>query len=48
VAAREADQVLEDQEPYLHDLTSWQAWQNWRDAVIARYDKQGVSCPSAC
>jgi AcrR family transcriptional regulator len=45
VAAREADLVLEDQEPYLHDLTSWQAWQDWRDAVIARYEKQGINCP---
>jgi AcrR family transcriptional regulator len=45
VAAREADRVLEDQEPYLRELTSWSAWQEWRDAVIRRYEKQGVNCP---
>jgi AcrR family transcriptional regulator len=45
VAAREADRVLEDQEPYLYDLTSWQGWQDWRDAVIRRYERQGVNCP---
>jgi AcrR family transcriptional regulator len=45
VAAREADRVLEDQQPYLGDLTSWQAWRDWRDAVVSRYRRQGVNCP---
>lgn len=45
VAAHEADRVLEDQQPYLGKLTSWQAWDDWRDAVIARYRKQGLHCP---
>ncbi|MGW2036266.1 TetR/AcrR family transcriptional regulator [Streptomyces spinosus] len=45
VAAREAERVLEDQEPHLSDLTSWAAWQEWRDAVVRRYEQQGVDCP---
>ena len=45
VAQREADRVLEDQEPYLSELTSWPAWRQWRDAVVDRYRRQGVNCP---
>jgi AcrR family transcriptional regulator len=45
VAAREAERVLEDQQPHLDDLTTWQAWRDWRDAVIRRYEQQGVNCP---
>ncbi|MFC5104166.1 TetR/AcrR family transcriptional regulator [Kibdelosporangium philippinense] len=45
VAAYEADRVLADQEPYLSSLTSWEAWQNWRDLVVRRYRKLGVHCP---
>lgn len=45
VAAREADRVLEDQEPHLSDLGTWQAWHDWRDAVVRRYEQQGVDCP---
>ncbi|MFF4260305.1 TetR/AcrR family transcriptional regulator [Streptomyces sp. NPDC001663] len=45
VAAREAERVLEDQEPHLSDLGTWSAWQGWRDAVVARYERQGVNCP---
>jgi AcrR family transcriptional regulator len=45
VAEHEADRVLLDQEPYLSALTSWAAWDAWRDAVLARYREQGVSCP---
>jgi AcrR family transcriptional regulator len=41
----EADRVLEDQEPFLSDLHSWQAWYQWRDAVVERYEKQGDFCP---
>ncbi|MEU5696162.1 TetR/AcrR family transcriptional regulator [Actinosynnema sp. NPDC020468] len=44
VAAREADRVLEDQQPHLGDLTKWEAWQEWRDVVVRRYEKQGVHC----
>lgn len=45
VAGREADRVLADQQPYLGQLTSWPAWQAWRDAVVDRYQRQGVHCP---
>ncbi|MEH1168683.1 TetR/AcrR family transcriptional regulator [Micromonospora sp. CPCC 205539] len=45
VAEHEADQVLADQEPMLSNLTSWPAWQAWRDRLIERYLAQGVKCP---
>ena len=45
VAQFEADQVLEDQEPYLGCLDSWEAWQQWRDVVVKRYEEQGDQCP---
>ncbi|MFD8384009.1 TetR/AcrR family transcriptional regulator [Streptomyces sp. NPDC059679] len=45
VAQFEADQVLEDQQPYLGCLDSWDAWEQWRDVVITRYETQGDQCP---
>ncbi|MFI7450104.1 TetR/AcrR family transcriptional regulator [Nonomuraea sp. NPDC049714] len=45
VARLEADRVLEDQQPQLGDLTSWPAWQLWRDTVVDRYRRQGRLCP---
>ncbi|MFH9347530.1 TetR/AcrR family transcriptional regulator [Kitasatospora sp. NPDC017646] len=45
VAEHEAQRVLEDQQPELGALTSWEAWQRWRDKVVARYRAQGVNCP---
>ena len=45
VAQHEAEQVLADQQPHLGALTSWAAWQRWRDAVVNRYRRQGQSCP---
>jgi AcrR family transcriptional regulator len=45
VARYEADQVLTDQEPELSCLTSWRAWQSWRDVVVDRYRRQGQHCP---
>ncbi|QUQ67007.1 TetR/AcrR family transcriptional regulator [Kutzneria sp. CA-103260] len=45
VAQHEADRVIEDQQPYLSELTSWTAWRQWRDAVVGRYRRQGVHCP---
>ncbi|KAA9161591.1 TetR/AcrR family transcriptional regulator [Amycolatopsis acidicola] len=44
VAQWEADQVIEDQQPYLGRLTSWEAWGQWRDTVIERYRRQGTNC----
>jgi hypothetical protein len=45
VAQFEADQVLQDQQPYLGCLDSWEAWGQWRDVVIERYEAQGDQCP---
>ncbi|WP_242882362.1 TetR/AcrR family transcriptional regulator [Actinomadura litoris] len=45
VAQHEADQVLEDQQPYLGRLDSWDAWRRWRDLVVERYEEQGDRCP---
>jgi AcrR family transcriptional regulator len=45
VAKYEADRVLSDQQPHLGALTSWTAWQRWRDAVVTRYRAQGRNCP---
>jgi AcrR family transcriptional regulator len=45
VAQHEADRVLADQQPYLGCLTTWDAWYQWRDVVIARYEQQGDTCP---
>jgi AcrR family transcriptional regulator len=45
VAEREAERVLEDQEPQLGQLTSWNAWHEWRDVVVEKYRRQGVNCP---
>lgn len=45
VAQFEADQVLEDQQPYLGRLDSWESWEQWRDAVVRRYEAQGDQCP---
>ncbi|MFD8708348.1 TetR/AcrR family transcriptional regulator [Kitasatospora sp. NPDC059648] len=45
VARHEAQRVLEDQQPELGALTSWEAWLRWRDKVVARYRAQGVNCP---
>lgn len=45
VAQHEADQVLVDQQPLLGELTSWPAWQAWRDRVVQRYRDQGEHCP---
>jgi AcrR family transcriptional regulator len=45
VAQFEADQVLQDQQPYLGCLDSRGAWQQWRDVVVRRYEEQGDQCP---
>ncbi len=45
VARHEADRVIEDQQPELGSLTTWAAWERWRDKVLARYRAQGSDCP---
>jgi AcrR family transcriptional regulator len=47
VAEHEAQMVIDDQQPHLGALTSWAAWQRWRDAVVDRYRRQGQHCPLA-
>jgi AcrR family transcriptional regulator len=47
VARHEADRVLADQQPHLGDLSTWAAWQDWRDALVERYRAQGEHCPLA-
>jgi AcrR family transcriptional regulator len=47
VAHHEADRVLSDQQPHLSALTTWDAWQRWRTAVVRRYRRQGRTCPLA-
>ncbi|MFD9028632.1 TetR/AcrR family transcriptional regulator [Streptomyces parvulus] len=45
VAQYEADRVLEDQQPHLGRLDSWDSWKQWRDVVVERYELQGDHCP---
>jgi AcrR family transcriptional regulator len=45
VAEHEAEWVLEAQQPYLGDLTTWESWQKWREAVINHYVELGQRCP---
>ncbi|MGA5699804.1 TetR/AcrR family transcriptional regulator [Peterkaempfera bronchialis] len=45
VAEFEADRVLEDQQPHLDCLDSWESWYRWRDAVVERYELQNDQCP---
>ncbi|MGP4020502.1 TetR/AcrR family transcriptional regulator [Saccharopolyspora sp. 5N708] len=45
VAEYEAERVLDDQQPYLGDLSTWTAWYQWRDALIKRYTAMGDTCP---
>lgn len=47
VATLESQRVLDDQQPHLSALTSWAAWQRWRDVVVDRYRQQGQNCPIA-
>jgi AcrR family transcriptional regulator len=45
VAQYEATRVLDDQQPQLSSLGSWQAWYEWRDVLVERYAAQGDTCP---
>ncbi|MFD6534289.1 TetR/AcrR family transcriptional regulator [Streptomyces sp. NPDC060184] len=45
VARHEAEAILADQQPHLGRLTSWAAWDAWRDAVLEHYRVQGRRCP---
>jgi AcrR family transcriptional regulator len=45
VAEYEAERVITDQEPHLGRLATRSDWEAWRDAVVARYRRQGEECP---
>ncbi|MEU0761230.1 TetR/AcrR family transcriptional regulator [Streptomyces microflavus] len=45
VAEFEAGRVLEDQQPHLDRLDSWESWYRWRDALVERYELQNDQCP---
>ncbi|MFI6733448.1 TetR/AcrR family transcriptional regulator [Nonomuraea sp. NPDC050451] len=45
VAEYEAGQVLEAQQPFLGDLSAWESWQEWRQAVLNHYTELGQKCP---
>jgi AcrR family transcriptional regulator len=45
VAEHEAERVISDQEPHLGRLAGRGDWEAWRDAVVARYRRQGEECP---
>lgn len=47
VVEHEAHRVLDEQQPQLSRLTSWTAWQQWRDALVERYRRQGTDCALA-
>jgi AcrR family transcriptional regulator len=40
IAAFQGERVLRAQQPFLGALDTWEAWQGWRDAVIAHYGSQ--------
>jgi AcrR family transcriptional regulator len=45
VARHEATRVIDDQQPFLGYLTTWEEWDLWREAVVERYRQQGPTCP---
>ncbi|HEY6887893.1 MAG TPA: helix-turn-helix domain-containing protein [Solirubrobacter sp.] len=40
LAAFQAERVLDAQRPWLDALDSWEAWDRWRDSVVAHYGSQ--------
>lgn len=45
VAEYEARQILDMQQPFLSDLSTWESWQEWRQAVLDYYIGLGQRCP---
>ncbi|WP_317231064.1 TetR/AcrR family transcriptional regulator [Clavibacter sp. MX14-G9D] len=46
VADWEGRQLLEAQEPHIHDLGSWESWEAWRAALVEYYIGRGRwACP---
>jgi AcrR family transcriptional regulator len=40
IADFQSERVLDAQRPFLHSLDTWEAWEGWRDAVLAHYCSQ--------
>jgi AcrR family transcriptional regulator len=40
LSAFQAERVLDAQRPWLDRLDTWQAWERWREAVLAHYGSQ--------
>ncbi|ANZ39672.1 TetR family transcriptional regulator [Lentzea guizhouensis] len=45
VTELEAQRVFDDQDPYLNQLASREAWERWRDAIVETCRDQGPHCP---
>jgi TetR/AcrR family transcriptional repressor of nem operon len=46
VITRVTEEVLDAQEPYLHRLDTWEAWDSWRDLVVDVQRRRGsAGCP---
>ncbi|ANP74626.1 TetR/AcrR family transcriptional regulator [Cryobacterium arcticum] len=46
VATWEGQQLLEAQEPFVHDLSTWESWNQWRAALVEYYLGLGRwACP---
>lgn len=46
VAAWEGAQLLAAQEPFVHDLSTWNSWEAWRAALVTYYIHRGRwACP---
>ncbi|WP_130176218.1 TetR/AcrR family transcriptional regulator [Cryobacterium sp. SO1] len=46
VATWEGQQLLEAQEPFIHDLSTWESWNQWRGALVEYYLGLGRwACP---
>ncbi|HEV7976950.1 TetR/AcrR family transcriptional regulator [Amycolatopsis sp.] len=44
VTSHEAGQVLEEQQPHLDDLGSWESWAAWAAELFARHERQREHC----
>lgn len=46
VAEWEGDQLMRAQEPHIHDLSTWQSWEAWRQGLVEYYIGLGRwACP---
>lgn len=44
VARHEANEILDEQQPHLGDLSTWESWQAWAEALFVHYESQGANC----